>query len=111
MLALAAVAASADETENAIQRALVRRDQQSAEFAAQLRGRSLDALHQRQLLQLGNAPSPEPYERSSVVRERDAFILRLPPPVPANPRLPAPLPLPGGPRHGVDPIPVQGLGG
>jgi hypothetical protein len=30
---------------------------------------------------------------------------------PVPPRASGPLPLPGGPRHGVDPIPVQGGGG
>ena len=36
---------AADPTEQAVQRALIERDQQSAEFAARLQGRSLDALH------------------------------------------------------------------
>ena len=113
-LALAAGAAAADETESAIQRALVRRDQQSAEFAARLRGHSLEALHQRQLLQLDAAPQPGAYERGRMARERDAFVLRFSPPIQksgSDPEFRAPLPLPGGPAHAVDPIPVQGFGG
>ena len=71
LLAGIASVASADEyTERAVQRALIERDQQSAEFAA-----------------------------------------RLPPPVVTVPGKPqAPLPLPGGPRPGVDPVTPQSLG-
>jgi len=113
-LALAAVAASADETESAIQRALIRRDQQSAEFAAQFRGYSLEPLHQRQLMELGTAQPPLSYQRERMARERDAFVLRFSPPIQksgSDPEFRAPLPLPGGPAHAVDPIPVQGFGG
>jgi hypothetical protein len=101
--------ALADEyTEQAIQRALIRRDQQSAEFAAQLQGRSLDALHARQLLE--PASQFHGSDRSRMAQEREA-VLQLPPPVIAAPRkAEAPLPLPGGPRPGVDPVTPQSLG-
>ena len=90
-LALAALAAaplSAAQDANAIvqqaiQRALIQRDQQSAEFA----NRRLESLHARQLQELAQRP----------------------PVIQARPEE-KPLPLPGGPRHGVDPIPAQGLG-
>jgi hypothetical protein len=99
---------AADPTEQAIQRALIQRDQQSAEFAAQLQGRSLDALHARQLLE--PASQFRGYDRSRMAQEREA-VLQLPPPVVTALRKPeAPLPLPGGPRPGVDPVTPQSLG-
>ena len=117
MLALAALPAAAQEQE--IQRALIQRDQQSAEFAARVRGVDLQNLHAIQLRDAGRPlhPDPEiarqlqPYERQKLADERE---LRLPPPVVitksgSDPDL-RPLPLPGGPRHGVDPIPAQGPG-
>ena len=109
LLAGIAGVASADEyTDRAIQRALIQRDQQSAEFAAQLQGRSLDALHARQLLD--PTSQFDGYDRSRMAQEREA-VLRLPPPVIMTPRKPeAPLPLPGGPRPGVDPVTPQSLG-
>jgi hypothetical protein len=109
LLAGIASVASADEyTERAVQRALIERDQQSAEFAARLQGRSLDALHARQLLE--PASQFHGYDRSRMAQEREA-VLQLPPPVVTLPRKPqAPLPLPGGPRPGVDPVASQSLG-
>jgi hypothetical protein len=108
--------------EQEIQRALIQRDQQSAEFAAGVRGSSelarLQHFHALQLRHAGRPlhPDPEiarqlqPYERQTLANERE---LRLPPPVitrsGSDPEL-RPLPLPGGPRHGVDPIPAQGPG-
>jgi hypothetical protein len=102
-------AALADEyTERAIQRELIERDQQSAEFAARLHGRSLDTLHARQLLEPAS-PFPD-YDRSRMAQERGA-VLQLPPPVVRAPGKPeAPLPLPGGPRPGVDLVAPQSLG-
>jgi hypothetical protein len=110
----------ANPHEQEIQRALIQRDQQSAEFAAGVSGGSLENLHQRQLMEAGRPlhPDPEiarqlrPYERERMARESDGFVLRLPPPK-SNAQasdLKA-LPLPGGPRHGVDPVPSQRLGG
>ena len=114
---------AADPTEQAVQRALIERDQQSAEFAARLQGRSLDALHARQLLE--PASQFPDYDRSRMTQEREA-VLQLPPPVVrksgsepdfrtgaksgSDPDFRAPLPLPGGPRPGVDPVAPQSLG-
>jgi len=107
--------------EQEIHRALIQRDQQSAEFAAGVNRGSLENLHQRQLLEAGRPlhPDPEiarqlrPYERKRMARERESFVLQLPPPKPnfqpGSDR--KPLSLPGGPRHGVDPVPSQGVGG
>lgn len=107
--------------EQEIQRALIQRDQQSAEFAAGVRSSqgysALQDLHARQLLDASRPlhPDPEiarqlqPYQRQKMADER---TLVLPPPVVRvqPPAPPLPLPLPGGPRHGVDPIPAQGPG-
>src|SRR5712691_3519639 len=95
------------------QRALIQLDQRSAEFAAQLRGqdtKELQNLHASQLRDAGRPlnPDPEvarqllPYERTRMGEDRE---LRLPPPIVRVPQ-PAyePLPLPGGPRHGVEPV-------
>ena len=100
LVALAPLAALAQQAE--VQRALIERDRQSAEFARP----ELRQLHSRRDQQ--HQPV-RPDERALEARERDAQ--------PAVPERPAtapdyrPLPLPGGPRHGVDPIPVQGVGG
>jgi hypothetical protein len=102
-----------------IHRALVQRDQQSAEFAAQLRSsqesRRLETLHASQQrdamipLSADSALAQQlfPYQRERMSEERE---LRLAPPVirqnapdPAR----APRALPGGPRPGVDPIAPQ----
>jgi hypothetical protein len=103
--------------EQEIQRALIQRDQQSAEFAAGVRGgdrASLEALHARQRLEVTTQalhPDPavarqlEPYQRQKMADER---ALVLPPPVVAVRPAEKPLPLPGGPRHGVDPVTAHG---
>jgi hypothetical protein len=119
-LLAAAFAASGQELE--IQRALIQRDQQSAEFAARLRGEdssSLERLHARQLLEVVTRPlSPDPqaarqlqpYQRQQMADGRTLF---MPPPVRLARRAEDPasraLPLPGRPRHVVDPIPAQGV--
>jgi hypothetical protein len=116
-----AFAFSSFGNEQEIQRALIQRDQQSAEFAAGVNRGSLENLHQRQLMEAGRPlhPDPEiarqlrPYERERMAREREGFVLQLPPPrvnSGSDPDLGA-LPLPGGPRHGVDPVPSQRFGG
>jgi hypothetical protein len=105
-----------------IQRALVQRDQQSAAFAAALRGgdrAALDAMQARQLTEITTQPlhpdpavarQLQPYQRQKMADER---ALVLPPPViysakpPEKPAF-SPSPLPGGPGHVVDPIPAQG---
>jgi hypothetical protein len=118
---LFAFAFSSFGNEQEIQRALIQRDQQSAEFAAGVNRPALQQLHDSQLREAGRPlhPDPEvarqlrPYERERMAREREGFMLRLPPPrinAGSDPDL-QPLPLPGGPRHGVDPVPSQRLGG
>ena len=99
-----------------IQRALIQRDQQSAEFAAGVRGgdrASLEALHARQRLEVTTQtlhPDPavarqlEPYQRQKMADER---ALVLSPPVLQVRPVEKPLPLPGGPGHVVDPIPAH----
>ena len=83
-----------------IDRALIQRDRQSAEFSRP----DLRDLHMRQDLQ---HRAPRPDERAAQARERDAYPR---PETIAPPATGAALPLPGGPRHGVDPVPVQGAG-
>ena len=129
---LFAVSGSAFCQQQDIQRALIQRDQQSAEFAAQLRGsqdlqrlQTLDAAQLR-AAQVPLSPDPGlaaqllPYQRGQMAQDRE---LRFAPPVvrgrsagkPAagkpgsEPDLHAPLPLPGGPRPGVDPVTPDGL--
>ena len=136
VLALFAGNAAAQNTQE-IQRALIQRDQQSAEFAQ--RGvearRALENLHADQLRDAGRPLSPDPviarellpYERQTMAREREMF-----PPIdqPAksgsepdfqkqrvrksgsDPDF-APLPLPGsdGPPHLVMPISTPSIGG
>lgn len=120
-LMLAAVLGSAFANDQEIQRALIQRDQQTAEFAARVRGAdtsALQQLHSRQLLDVTTqklSPDPEvahqlqTYQRQKLADER-AIVLSPPavtlarPPEPAGPR---PLPFPGRPDRLVDPIPAQ----
>jgi hypothetical protein len=106
-----------------INRALIQRDQQSAEFAAQLHSSQaraqLETLHARQLSEALIPLSPDPsvagallpYQRARMGEER---VLRLAPPpgmnLSAAAKVRAPLPLPGGPRPGVDPVTPDGVG-
>ena len=113
MLALASVCGPLHANEQEIQRALVQRDQQSAEFAARVRGAdttSLEQLHARQQLEITTQPlQPElrPYQRQKMTDER---VLALPPPTVTLERKPEKaLPLPGRPGHVTDPVPAQGL--
>ena len=112
-----ALALSGLANDQEIQRALIQRDQQSAEFAAGVRGgdrASLEALHARQRLEVTTQPlhpdpavarQLEPYQRQRMADER---TLVLPPPVIQELKEPErPLPLPGGPGHVVDPIPAH----
>jgi hypothetical protein len=104
-----------------IQRALIQRDQQSAEFAA--RGvearRALETLHSKQLRDAGQPLNPDPviarellpYERQTLARERMVLPpidqpAKLPPPAPA-----LPLPGSGGPPSIVVPISTPSIGG
>ena len=113
---LAPLAAAANPHEQEIQRALIQRDQQSAEFAAGADRGSLEILHQRQLMERPLHPDPNvarelrAYERQRLAQEREGFVLRLPPPKPNSLSSSEPLPLPGGPRHGVEPVAPDGVG-
>ena len=106
-----------------IQRALIQRDQQSAEFAARVRGADtarMEQLHSRQLLDVTTqklSPDPEvarqlqTYQRQKMADER---ALVLPPPSvtlakPAREAAEKPSSLPGRTGHVTDPIPAQGL--
>jgi hypothetical protein len=94
--------ATAQERE--IQQALIQRDRQSAEFARP----QLRELHLRQDMQQGPL---RPDERVMQAREREGFSSQTSPSRDESSVYFRPLPLPGGPRPLVDPIPVQGLGG
>jgi hypothetical protein len=107
MLVLASLSVQAQEQE--IQRALVQRDQQSAEFAAGVRGAPVLApLHARQLqeVMLPLATELRPWQRNRMADER---ALVFAPPIVEKAVPLEPLPLPGGPRSGVDPVLPQGL--
>ena len=105
--------------EREIQRAIIQRDQQSAEFARGVDRQPLENLHAQQQRDAGRpailSPDPEaarqllPYERQRMMQEREA----LAPPAQAPKARPPepPLPLPGGPRQGVEPITAPGVGG
>ena len=104
-VALAAAAFRVLGNEVEIQRSLIQRDQQSAEFAARVRGEDtarLEQVHARQLAEVYRPLQTElrPYQRQKMAEER---ALVLPPPTEML-RKPAekPLPLPGGPRRGVE---------
>jgi hypothetical protein len=115
-LVLAAATGSSLANEQEIQKALVQRDQQSAEFAARVRGADssrLEQLHSRQLLEISTQPLQtelRPYQRQKMSDER---ALVLPPPVtavtPVEKPASTPSPLPGRPARVTDPIPAQGL--
>lgn len=106
--------------EQEIQRALIQRDQQSAEFAAGANRPQLQQFHDFQMRGAGQPLHPDPaiarelrpYERARMAQEREGFVLQLPPPK-ANTlsRDEKPLPLPGGPRPGVEPVTPDGVGG
>ena len=105
--------AFADDRE--IQRALIQRDQQSAEFA----NRRLENLHSNQLRDAGRPLSPDPvtarellpYERQQMAREREMFPPIDQPAKFAPPAQPLPLPGSGGPPHVVQPISAPSIGG
>ncbi len=113
-LILLGIPLGAQAQEQEIQRALVQRDQMSAEFAARARGiptQDLSDLHARQLrdvMTIPVAPEFRPYQRARMAEER---ALVLSPPVKRSVPDPdlLPLPLPGGPQPGVDPVTPPGL--
>ena len=96
VLACLAGAAYADDRD--VQRALLQRDQQSAEFAAGARLSELETLHQRQLLEALVSPQPAEYLRGRMAQERDQALRQ-------------PLALPGRPASNLDAIPLKGFGG
>jgi hypothetical protein len=94
---------AATQPNDAIQRELILRDRQSAEFSRP----ELRDLHERQDQQ--HLPA-RPDERAFQARERDTYPRPARPAPPAASPGPLPLPssIPRSPIHGVDPIPVQG---
>ncbi len=100
VVVLAPVAALAQQ-DPAAQRAVIERDRQSAEFARP----ELRDYHLRKDQQ--HLPA-RPDERQAEERDRNVQPVATEKPVPAPDY--SPLPLPGGPVHGVNPIPVQGRG-
>ena len=101
VLVLAPLATPAQQ-QDPVQRAVIERDRQSAEFARP----ELRDYHLRKDQQ--HLPQ-RPDERQAEERDRNTQ-----PPVvdqPATAPDYSPLPLPGGPAHGVNVIPVQGRGG
>ena len=99
LLMLAPLAAAAQQT--AGERAVIERDRQSAEFS----NPALRDVYSRRDQQ--HLP-PRPDDQAIEQRERSAQPL----PVPEAPPAPdyRPLPLPGGPRPGVDPVTIPGSG-
>ena len=96
LIALACLAGSAHADDRDVQRALLQRDQQSAEFAAGARRGELETLHQKQQLEMLVSPQPAEYLRGKMVQEREQAL--------------RPLPLPGRPASNLDPIPLKGFG-
>ena len=88
--------ADPSEVDRQVQRALIERDRQAAEFSRP---------ELRDMPQPGPAEPLRPDERVMRAREREAYHPPAPPAPP--PPSPKPLPLPGGPRHAVDPVPAQ----
>ena len=87
------------EAQREIERALIERDRQAAEFARP---------EVRDMPRPGPTEPLRPDERVMRSREREAYELGLPPKAPAKqPSVEKPLPLPGGPGHAVEPVPVQ----
>ena len=98
VVVLACFAGSAHADDRDVQRALLQRDQQSAEFAAGARRSELETLHQKQLLEVLVNPQAAEYLRGTMAQEREQILRQ-------------PLPLPGRPAGNLDPIPLKGFGG
>ena len=101
LLAAAPLMAHADDP---VQRAVIERDRQSAEFAN-------PALRDFNVQRDAQNLPPRPDQREVERRARDAEVLRATPPAVDSAPDYRPLPLPGGPANGVDPITLPGLGG
>ena len=98
LVLLACLAGSAHADDRDVQRALLQRDQQSAEFATGARRGELETLHQKQQLEMLVSPQPAEYLRGRMAQERDQALRQ-------------PLPLPGRPASNLDAIPLKGFGG
>jgi len=119
VMAAAAVPALAQlpEQQTAIQRALIQRDQQSADFAHGANP-ARDALNARQLRDAGQPLSPDPiiarellpYQREQMARERDSSIKKTERPQ-AKPDFGLPLPGSSGPPQVVEPVASPSVGG
>jgi len=123
----AAALAQLPQQQIEINRALIQRDQQSADFARGAAGADRaagDALNARQLRDAGQPLSPDPalarelqpYQRETMSREREMFPPLNDRPVPAAkpaPKVDTGLPLPGsgGPPQVVEPISGPSVGG
>ena len=113
-LLLLAFALPAVAQEQEIQRALLQRDQQSAEFAARLRGATLveqqrlENLSAQQLLNVEKNPPAElrPYERQKAAGEH---VLTFSPPVERTKASGKPEPLPAKPPCAVEVVPAGGI--
>jgi hypothetical protein len=97
VVVLACLAGSAHADDRDVQRALLQRDQQSAEFAAGARRSELETLHQKQQLEMLVSPQPAGYLRGRMAQEHEQAQRQ-------------PLPLPGRPASNLDPIPLKGFG-
>ena len=112
LLALLSTPAAAYPQSAEVQKALIQRDQQSAEFAR----KGLETLHARQLLE-ASQPLPanlRPYQREQMKQEREQAKTGTDPISRAEKgSVPdyRPSPLPGRPRPLVDSIPTPSLGG
>jgi hypothetical protein len=98
VVVLACLAGTAQADDRDVQRALLQRDQQSAEFAAGAHRGALETLHQKQLLEVLVSPQPADYVRGTMAREREQVLRQQP------------LPLPGRPAGNLDAIPLKGFG-
>lgn len=102
LLVLLAFALPAFAQDVEIQRAVIERDQRTAEFAARLRGAPLEEIQRLENLSARQRQEIHPdlpkelraYERQKAARETERFVLRLPPPVvrAEDPEKPRPLP-------------------
>ena len=98
--------------EQDVQRALIMRDQQSAEFAARLRGAPLIELQRLENLfaqQLSRVEKDLPQDLRAYERQRAAeeHVLRLAPPVVRTVTPEEPRPLPAKMPRGVDVVPAE----
>jgi hypothetical protein len=97
LLAFASLACGANADDRDTQRAILQRDQQSAEFAAGAHRAELETLHQRQQLEMAVNPQPADYLRGRMAQEREQALRQ-------------PLPLPGRPAANLEAIPLKGFG-